>query len=769
MVIAKTSQILLLMGMNLIASAFDVFAQFRSAEIHGQVRGAATNSGLANASVIVLGPQREVITDSAGYYKLLVPLGKHKIHVLAEGFRSLRQEIVVEANEILRLDFSLQPLVYAAPHVEVTAERLKFAEAARTHLRPQELRAPPPLAEPDVLRAIHALPGVAAVTDWGSEFYVRGGHFDQTLVTWDEVPVYNANHLGGLFSAFNTDAIRSVTLYKGGQPLYFNSRLSGVLNIKPAFGNREQQQWNGFFGISSASLATQGPLGPGSYALSARRTYLDFLSLAFGEQLPYNFWDGSVSYKTRIGQRDALSLSLFHSTDRLQLSSDAPFERKKEKIPVRWGNRLLSLRWQHTLNPRQSLELSAFRTAAVVQGEASEARVRNRIEETGMSSKVYAQIPSHLFLFTLEWRRQVFSYSWSLHSDVLSDVFHPPAEAFFDYAPPDFDFHKVATAAALSLEDEIALSKRWTIALGAKANWHSGTESLSPMPRMGVTYLVNDGLSLRAVAARYYQHLYTLKERRTENILAPFTLYFPAQEANAIPASRADHFILGGEARNLPFDLTLNLEAYLKGYHNVVTSVNDLPHFRLENGSAAGFDFQLARETGGVSGTLGYSFSASKKRNGNFEYYTSYDRRHNVKLLGSARLNRRWQLNFFWTYASGAPYTPVIGRFNSGKNLREERSGTEIPIDWPGSPISARPLEGAKNSLRFPAFHRMDLALQGEFRWGQAKLFPALQIVNVYNNDNAFHYTWELNYREPKQETATGIPLLPTVGIRFEF
>lgn len=767
----KKRRLILASCLFLLGSTINGFAQPSRGEVHGYVKNALTKAVIANARVIVSSLWQETVTDDEGFYKIVLPLGTHKIEVSADGYRSAAKDVVVQTDAVVRFDFLMQQILYAIPAIDVIAERLRFPEAGRVDLRTHDLQNQPALAEPDVLRAMQTLPGVSNVTDWSSEFYVRGGHFDQTLVLWDGVPIYNPNHLGGLFSAFIPESIQRISLYKGGQPLYFDSRLSGILDIKPTFGNPDRRKWNGSFGVSSASLSAEGPLGPGSYAFSARRTYLDILSLAFGEKLPYNFWDASANYTAALGQNDALYLSTFYSTDNLAIleKNVMGLDEGDIKQQPRWGNRLFNFRWRHLLCSQHLMELSIFRSRSFVDGESQELRADNLIDEIGAGAQLFAKFRSHTLLFSLNLRKRLFSYAWSLHSDDLSDVIHPPAEAFFDYAPPDFNFRKESKAAAFAVEDEVALSRRLSVALGIKGNWHSLAQDLKLTPRLGLTYRAGEKFALRAVTARYYQYLYTLKERRTENILAPFTAYFPADHSSAVPPSRADHAIIGLEIINLPASLSLNTEVYYKRYHDLITSVNDLPRLRLENGRAMGVDIQIGRETGRASGWLGYSFGVSQKRNSAYEYYTSYDRRHSVKLLGDVELSKKWKLNFFWIYSSGAPYTPIIGRYYSGQDLREERSGGGVPIDWPGSPIGVRPLEGAKNSLRFPAYHRLDVALQGRYRWGNASLVPIIQVLNIYNHANAFHYVWELEYREPKQETARGIPILPTVGMRVEF
>jgi hypothetical protein len=763
--IRKTSWLILMSYLFLVWLARNALAQPGQGEVHGHVKNALTQAGIANARIIVAGLKKEAVTDEAGFFRIILPSGKHRIEVNAARHRRSHKEVLVTADGAVKIDFALQPVLYQIAVIDVIAERLKFPKAGRIDLQARELRSQPALAEPDVFRAIQTLPGVSSVSDWSSELYVRGGHFDQTLILWDGAPIYNPSHLGGIFSSFNPESIERVRLYRGGQPLHFDDRLSGLLEIKPSFGQRDRHRSTGFWGIASSSVAVDGPLAGGSYALSVRRTYFDLLSrLVAKEAFPYSFWDASAAYTMPLSEKDVLSLSAFFSSDRLQEIDDDPVLGENDVARTGWGNRLVCLRWRHLLGTKRVFELSLFRTLALVDGSGQDLQAKNRIDEIGLTSRLFAEFSSHTLLASLELRKPRFSYSWSFHTERLAD-FNPLQDVFFDYAPPDFNFRKEPKVAALAMEDELALSRKVSLSFGLKGNWNSLARPLRLTPRVVLTYRASERFSFRAVAGRYYQYVYTLKERRTDEVFAPFTIYFPIDDASAIPPSRADHLLVSVEGMNLPLKMELSAEAYVKNYHDLVTSSNDLPRLRLENGIATGFDLHLTKKTGRATAALGYSFGISKKRNAGTEYYTSHDRRHSVKLIGELPLGKKWSISAFWTFATGAPYTPVIGHFLGGADSREE-TYDDFTIDWP--PISRRAIEGEKNSLRFPDYHRLDVAFQGRFQWGKARLFPLLQILNVYNRANVFYHGLDL-MGNPEKVSARDIPILPTLGLRVEF
>ena len=74
------------------------------------------------------------------------------------------------------------------------------------------------LGESDVIKTLQTQPGVSAGTEGLAGMYVRGGNGDENLYMIDGIPLYQVNHLGGLFSAFNAEALKDVDFYKSAFP-----------------------------------------------------------------------------------------------------------------------------------------------------------------------------------------------------------------------------------------------------------------------------------------------------------------------------------------------------------------------------------------------------------------------------------------------------------------------------------------------------------------------------------------------------------------------
>jgi hypothetical protein len=144
---------------------------------------------------------------------------------------------------------------------------------------------------------------------------------DQNLILLDEAPVYNASHLLGFFSVFNSDALKDVTLYKGSMPAEFGGRGSSVLDIKMKDGNNKKFNASGGIGVISSRLTLEGPIqkDEGSFIISARRTYADlFVKLSKNESIRNTklyFYDLNAKANYRLSEKDRLFLSGYFGRD----------------------------------------------------------------------------------------------------------------------------------------------------------------------------------------------------------------------------------------------------------------------------------------------------------------------------------------------------------------------------------------------------------------------------------------------------------------------
>jgi len=327
--------------------------------LSGYVRDKANREPLPGASVVVKERGTGTYTNAYGYYALRLPAGRYTVVAQFLGYRSETLQVVLQRD--LKQDFSLEEEGVQVTAVEIveTYEQRRFSSAAtsQNRLEVQRLKKLPALlGEVDVLRSLSLLPGVATAGDGSASFFVRGGSFDQNLVLLDEAVVYNPGHIGGIFSAFNADAVQEVQLYKGYMPPEYGGRLASALDVRLREGNSPRWQAAGGIGLISSRLNVEGPLWKdrAGLLLTGRRSYADlFLLLARDPELrqaALYFYDLTAKLNYRAGEKHRFYLSGYFGRDVFRTSF----------LDFNWGNATTTLRWNFIPSPRLFLNTIAY-------------------------------------------------------------------------------------------------------------------------------------------------------------------------------------------------------------------------------------------------------------------------------------------------------------------------------------------------------------------------------------------------------------------------
>ncbi|HMF73146.1 MAG TPA: TonB-dependent receptor, partial [Flavitalea sp.] len=268
------------------------------------------------------------VSNDYGFFSLTLPQGTYTLQFSSVGMQPQSLQVVLSKN--ISLNISLEDEQKDLAEVVVTAvprgRSLKSPQMGIEQLSTREIKNIPMLfGERDVLKAIQLLPGIKSAGEGNAGFYVRGGAADQNLILLDEAPVYNASHLLGFFSTFNSDAIKDVTVYKAGMPAQYGGRLSSVLDIKMNDGNNQDYNVSGGIGLISSKLNIEGPIqrDKSSFLISARRTYADlFLKLSNDPSINNSslyFYDLNTKLNYQLGSKDRLYLSGYFGADNLGL------------------------------------------------------------------------------------------------------------------------------------------------------------------------------------------------------------------------------------------------------------------------------------------------------------------------------------------------------------------------------------------------------------------------------------------------------------------
>jgi len=282
-----------------------------TATISGFVRDEATGEPLSYANVFIKDSNIGGITNLDGYYVLTrIPADSGEIVISIIGFAMVTQEFAIESGQNQRLDFRLQQTILEGEAVDVFGEAQKMrqlVEPSRISLDLRTLQSVPAFIEPDLFRTVQLLPGVQTLNDFSSALYVRGSTPDQNLIMLDGITVYNPYHLGGIFSTFNTDAIKEADFHAGGFPARYGGRMGAILNVINREGNTEEFEGHANISLISSKVLLEGPLPKykglkGSWMIAGRRTYFDQFFNALWAwsggpsdfKFPYFFYDYQI-------------------------------------------------------------------------------------------------------------------------------------------------------------------------------------------------------------------------------------------------------------------------------------------------------------------------------------------------------------------------------------------------------------------------------------------------------------------------------------------
>ncbi|MGL5892566.1 MAG: TonB-dependent receptor, partial [Bacteroidia bacterium] len=325
-------------------------AQTKKFTISGTITDSANGETMIGVPVTLKEmPGSGAVCNAYGHYSLTVPQGKYTLLVRYIGYKTIEQSI--DLNQNMLINFKLAASAQSLKTVEITDEAQDQnvrAPGSPVTLKPKDVEAIPVLIEKDIMRTFTLMtPGYKSGGDGNAGYFVRGGAADQNLILLDEAPVYNASHLLGFFSTFNSDALKDVTLYKGGMPAEYGGRLSSVMDIKMLDGNNQTFHTSGGLGLIAARLNVEGPIvkDKGSFFISGRRTYADaFLKLTddFKDNALY-FYDVNMKANYRFNDRNKIFVSGYFGRDKLAFG---------DNFGIDWGNATGTIRWNSIISPK---------------------------------------------------------------------------------------------------------------------------------------------------------------------------------------------------------------------------------------------------------------------------------------------------------------------------------------------------------------------------------------------------------------------------------
>jgi hypothetical protein len=757
------------------------FSQLPRHTVSGTIRDKASGEGLIGATVVLLEkPGSGAISNAYGFYSLSAPEGNYSLVISFSGYKP--DTLKIKLIKDIQWQASLVANAGELQSVIVTAQR-KDENITNPLMGVQKLSMneindiPVLFGEKDVLKTIQLLPGIKSAGDGNSGFYVRGGGADQNLILLDEAVVYNPDHLLGFFSTFNSDAIKDVTVYKGGMPAEYGGRLSSVVDIKMNDGNDQHFGGGGGLGLISSRLNLEGPIvkDNGSFILSGRRTYADlFLKLSRDTNINRNslyFYDLNAKANYKISDRDHVYLSGYFGRDVLSFSS---------QFGIQWGNSTGTARWNHVFNSRlfsnTSLIYSNYNYVININSNNNNINLVSEIRDFSLKEDMEYYInPENTIKFGVDIIHHTFSpgiinasESSSFNSLSLPKKYDLENAAYISHEWSPLEKLHIIYGMRLSVFSVLGPGSFYTYDSAGNttdtATYHAGQfvkTYINPEPRFSLSWLLNEQSSLKFSYTRNVQNLHLISNSTSGN---PTDLWIPS--SNNVKPGIADQESIGYFRNFEENKYEFSSELYYKGMQNqidyrngaqLVANVNVESQLLYGRGRAYGWEIYFKKKTGKFTGWLSYTLSRTELQinginNGNW-YPAKQDITHDISLVGIYKAGKKWTLSSTWVYNTGNAVTFPNGKYQVGGVVAFYYT--------------------QRNADRMPPYHRLDLAAtllaKKTKKWESSWTFS---VYNAYDRANAYAIIFQKNPNNPSQTQAVQYSLfkiVPSVTYNFKF
>ena len=783
--------------------------------VSGHVHDSVTGETLIGAGVVF--EEAQVLTGAAtnnyGFYSLTLSSatvggrGKISFSYSYVGYETLVVEVPFTRDTVINV--TLTPAMELEGSV-VTARRdagIKSSYLGAIDVPLEHIRnAPALLGEHDVLKSLQLLPGVQGGNEGFAGLYVRGGGPDENLILLDGVSIYNVDHMLGLFSVFQPEAVKKVTLYKGSFPARYGGRVSSIIDIRTNDGNMKETHGSVGLSVVSDKLHIEGPIirDKLSYSFSARGMHTGVLApimkLALKENYAnYYFYDLNGKLTWRVGEKDRLYLGAYLGADNLKYRQEGDYTTEIEygdtdnvrnyhsndESHISWGNALVNLRWNHVFNHRlfSNTTVAWNSYSSVIAGSSHTDGYDDGIKYTNryatdyrsgirdLSARMdfdYNPSPRHLVKFGTEYIFHSF-----IPETISSQSYEVSGEEELLDTTLRFTNQKPYYGHDLSVygEDDIMLSEHLTVNPGARLSLFAveGRSYLAFQPRLSAKLSLPYDISVKAGYARMAQYVHLLS---ASQLSLPMDLWVPITKD--IKPVYSDQFTLGGYYSGLE-GWEFSVEGYWKEMRNILEykdgtfSVGNTAGWEntvaMGRGRAIGLEFFVQKTSGSTTGWIAYTIAKSDRWfpdgtiNLGRKFPYKYDRRHNINICVNHVFSKRWDINAVWSFASGNATT-----------LATQKTAVLKPD---GGYIQEADYVTSRNNYRLPPSHRLNIGVNlhhptchGESVWN-------FSVYNAYNYMNPNFVFLDSEYVDGKTnyylQKVTILPIIPSVGYTFNF
>ncbi|MES2371511.1 MAG: TonB-dependent receptor [Bacteroidota bacterium] len=733
--------LLILFAFSYPASSQDKFT------FNGYIKDSLSGETLIGANLNIRSEGKGIVSNQYGFFSITLPKNNYVVSVSFVGYQS--KEFSVDLIDNIQQNILLLPNSAIINNVTVTTRKrdnnIKAAQMGKIELSINTAKALPAfLGEVDILKTLQLLPGVRNAGEGNAGFYVRGGGPDQNLILLDDAVVYNTGHLFGFFSIFNSDAIKNVTLIKGGMPAQYGGRLSSVVDVAMKEGNQNKTQVDAGIGLIASRFAIQGPLkkNKASYMISARRTYVDQLVKPFIKSTSeyygsgYYFYDLNAKMNYQFSEKDRLFLSGYFGRDKFNFNNS----KRSFRTEIPWGNSTATLRWNHIFNKK----LFANTTLVYNDYHFSLDGLQNNFHINLSSGIRDLTAKTDFDYFASPEHKLKFGFQYTYHTFLPNVLTGNQDSTIF---APNNSTKKFANEFAIYLQDDWELSQKLKLNLGLRYSMFqqvgkytaytrdaNGTKLDSVVygagqnvktyggiePRATLRYAINENESIKAAVTRNLQYIHLVTNAGST---LPTDLWVPS--TLRVQPQISWQYALGYFKNFKEGMFETSIEAYYKTMENQIEyregytpSLKDPEEeFVFGKGDSYGAELFINKVKGRFTGWVGYTLSWTYRKfpalNGGLRYPSRYDRRHDLSVVGSYELNKKWKLSSIFIYGTGnATSLPERFYFVAGV-LTQEYSKI--------------------NAYRMKAYHRLDISATYTPQPKKVRKYTSNWVFSIYN------------------------------------
>lgn len=745
--------------------------------ITGYVTDSISGEKLINANIYINEYTKGTASNNNGYYTIRTK----------QGHTTIRCSYIGYSTKVLKIDVQKDTLISIAlvPNLEVEEVTIEAKSSRFKNFTIKDIpikqvkQAPAMMGEIDIQKSVQQLPSVTSTWAGFAGMIVRGGNADQNLILIDDIPIYNSSHFYGLFSVINENALQSARFINGAIPARFGSRLSSVLDITLKDGNRRRAEGEVAIGIMSGNIMLNGPLknNKTTYSFSGRRSMYDLAATTYNllakKPLEGSFFgDATAKITHTFSNRDKVTISLLYSIDKYYNNSKKNYSignttgELSQKQGYNWGNYILSTKWNRVHNPMISFSNTVFFSNFNHKRQNKEefnsgsldynsnVEFISTINDIGVRTDwQYFPHASHKFYFGINHTLHRFAPGSSLFYDNKDQAQEPIKR---NLGREKYNLHENISY----LEYDVTISPIVSINIGVRNTLILSKEytKLIPEPRFTSSITISEKSNLIIYYTHTSQYFHLLRTSILEqptDMWVPATKNFPEEKANQAGAEWT-------YTHSSTYEVSI--ASYYKSMYNLISykeGASVLPNGngweeKMEKGKghSYGAELLIQKKAGKLTGWIAYTLAWSKRQfnsiNKGKEFYSPFDKRHEISITSNYQLSSNWNFGANWTFNTGMPYSmPAysIKTFNTNESIF---------------------IYTTKNNLRLPAYHRLDIGAHYTKKHRKHKKWEnvwSFSVYNAYARKNVY-YRWMWGYFPAE---ASLFICLPSISYKLRF